>query len=136
MELVDMHQGLVGFPAVGTCVIAGPSKKELHTGSTARAKCRGTKSCGIYTPFVAQGCSNTLCSLLVLRTDHLHVPHERRRSDVEPFATHPLTDGTNLIPRNALLDAMADDDEPSHRAEPESPDELLAMIQFAGTPAL
>jgi hypothetical protein len=23
-----------------------------------------------------------------------------------------------------------------HRAEPESPDELLAMIQFAGTPAL
>jgi len=57
-------------------------------------------------------------------------------NDVKPFATHPLTDGTNLIPRNALLDAMEDDDEPSHRAEPESPDELLAMIQFAGTPAL
>ena len=38
-----MHQGLVGFPAVGTCVIAGPSNKELHTGSTARGKCRGTQ---------------------------------------------------------------------------------------------
>ena len=64
---------------------------------------------------------------------------------VEPFATHPLTDGTNLILRNALLDAMEDDDDIEwpddpldrpHRAEPESPDELLAMIQFAGTPAL
>ena len=28
-----------------------------------------------------------------------------------PFAAHPLTDGTNLIPRNALLDAMEDDDD-------------------------
>ena len=55
----------------------------------------------------------------------------------EPFATHPLTDGTKLIPRNALLDAMDDDndiewpedpfDRP-HRAEPESPDELLAIV--------
>ena len=77
----------------------------------ARAKCRGTESCGTYTPFVAQGCSDTLCSLSVLRTDHPHVPHERRRSDVEPFATHPLTDGTNLILGNALLDAMEDDDD-------------------------
>ena len=29
-----MHQGLVWFPTVGTCVIAGPSNKELHTGSS------------------------------------------------------------------------------------------------------
>ena len=29
-----MHQGLVRFPAVGTRVIAGPSQKELHTGSS------------------------------------------------------------------------------------------------------
>ena len=51
----------------------------------------------------------------------------------------------NLIPRNALLDAMEDDDDIEwkedpfdrpHRAEPESPEELLAMIQFEGMPAL
>ena len=117
----------------------------VTTPVTARANCRGTQSCSTYTPFVAQGFSDTLCSLSVLRTDHPHVPHERRRSDVEPFATHPLTDGTNLILRNALLDAMEDDDDIEwpddpldrpHRAEPESPDELLAMIQFAGMPAL
>ena len=29
-----MHQGLVWFPTVGTRVIAGPSHKELHTGSS------------------------------------------------------------------------------------------------------
>ena len=64
---------------------------------------------------------------------------------IEPFAAHPLTDGTSLNPRDALLDAMEDDDDIEwpenpfdrpHRAEPESPDELLAMIQFEGTPAL
>jgi hypothetical protein len=34
VELVDMHQGLVLFPTVGTSVIAGPSNKELHAGSS------------------------------------------------------------------------------------------------------
>jgi hypothetical protein len=34
VELVDMHQGLVWFPVVGTCIISGPSHKELHTGSS------------------------------------------------------------------------------------------------------
>jgi hypothetical protein len=34
MELVDMHQGLVWFPTVGTSVISGPSNKELHAGSS------------------------------------------------------------------------------------------------------
>jgi hypothetical protein len=29
-----MHQGFLGFPNVGTCVIAGPSYKELHAGSS------------------------------------------------------------------------------------------------------
>ncbi len=29
-----MHQGLVGFPTIGTRVIAGPSYKELHAGSS------------------------------------------------------------------------------------------------------
>ena len=40
-----------------------------------------------------------------------HVPKEHRRPHVEPFAAHPLTDGTSLIPRDALLDAMEDDDD-------------------------
>jgi hypothetical protein len=34
MELVDMHQGLVRFPTVGTRIITGPSNKELHAGSS------------------------------------------------------------------------------------------------------
>ena len=34
MALVDMHLDLVRFPAVGTCIIAGPSHKELHAGSS------------------------------------------------------------------------------------------------------
>ena len=34
VELVDMHQGLVWFPTVGTFVIAVPSNKELHAGSS------------------------------------------------------------------------------------------------------
>jgi len=37
---------------------------------------------------VTQGYSDTLCSLSVLRTDHPHVPQERRRPHVEPFAAH------------------------------------------------
>ncbi len=35
----------------------------------------------------------------------------RRRPHVEAFATHPLTDGSQLIPRSALLDALEDDDD-------------------------
>ncbi len=34
VELVDMHQGLIWFPTVGTSVISGPSYKELHAGSS------------------------------------------------------------------------------------------------------
>jgi hypothetical protein len=34
VELVDMHQGFVRFPTVGTRVVAGPSYKELHAGSS------------------------------------------------------------------------------------------------------
>ena len=85
-----------------------------------------------------------MCS--VLRTDQPHVPTERRRPPhVEAFATHPLTDGSTLIPKSALLDALEDDDDidwpedPFDRPEsvnPKSPDELLVIIQFEGTPAL
>jgi hypothetical protein len=34
VELVDMHQGLVRFPTIGTRVITDPSNKELHAGSS------------------------------------------------------------------------------------------------------
>ena len=34
VELVDMHQSLVRFPAVGTCIISSPSYKELHARSS------------------------------------------------------------------------------------------------------
>jgi hypothetical protein len=89
-----------------------------------------------------QAYSYILCSLSVLKTDHPHVPQEHRRPHVEPFAAHPLTDGTSLIPRDALLDAMEDDDDfewpedpfdRPHRAEPESSDELLAIIPFGNS---
>ena len=97
----------------------GPSSKPYQsqpvepvtTLSTTKASCRGTQSCGTCAPSVAQGYSDTLCSLSVLRTDHPHVPQERRRPHVEPFVAHPLTDGTDLVLRAALLDAMDDDDD-------------------------
>ena len=61
---------------------------------------------------VAQGYDDTLCSLSVLRTDYPHVPTERRRRPhAEAFAEHPLTDGSKLIQRSALLDALEDDDD-------------------------
>ncbi len=95
---------------------------------------------------MAQVYDDTLYSLSVLRTDHPHVPTERRRRPhVNAFADHPLTDGSHLIPKAALLDVLEDDDDiewpedPFDRpdnANPKSPDELLAMIQFEGTPAL
>ena len=51
----------------------------------------------------------------------------------------------NLIPKDALLDAIEDDDDIDWNTDPfefpdrvgrESPEELVAMIQFAGPPAL
>ena len=108
--------------------------------SSTRARCIGTQSCVTCAPFVAQGFDDILCSLSVLRTDHPHDTTERRkRPHVEAFATHPLTDGSQLIPRSALLDALENEDDiewpedPFDRpdgADPKSPDELLAMIQL------
>ena len=62
----------------------GPSSKPdksqpvvpVATLSTTRERCRGTQSCGACAAFVAQGYSDTLCSLSALRTDHPHVPQE------------------------------------------------------------
>ena len=75
----------------------------------------------------------------MLRTDHHHVPTERRRRPrIDAFAEHPVTDGSQLIPRSGLLDAVEDDDDIDRPdcANPKSPDKLLAIIQFEGTPAL
>ena len=61
-----------------------------------------------------------------------------------PSSTTQL-DMDNLIPKDALLDAIEEDDdidwntdsfEYTDRVDPESPQELVAMIQFAGPPAL
>ena len=89
---------------------------------------------------MAQGYDDTLCSLSMLRTDHPHVPTERRRRPhIDAFAEHPLTDGSHLIPRSSLLDAVEDDDDidwpkdPFDRPVSQSPkslDELLAMLHF------
>ncbi len=72
----------------------------------------------------------------MLSTDHPHVPTERRRRPhVDAFAEYPLTDGSHLIPTSALLDAVEDDDD-IDSVSPKSPDEILAMIHFEGSPAL
>ena len=61
------------------------------------------------------------------------------------LADPPQTEGTNLVDRSRLLDPFVDADDidwknnPFERAEQEnieSPDELLAMIQFEGSPWL
>ena len=57
----------------------------------------------------------------------------------------PLTEGTNLVDRSRLLDPFVDADdiewkdnlfERAEQENKESPDELLAMIQFEGSPRL
>ena len=110
-----------------------------------KASCVGAQPCVTCTPFVAQGYDNTLCSLTVPRFDRPRVPHERRRMPhADPFANQPPIEGANLIDKSEVLDPLADDDDIDwkenpfeirpERAGPESPDELLAMIQFAGPP--
>ena len=95
---------------------------------------------------MAQGCDNTLCSLLLSRDHHPIVPQNQRRlPHVTPFADHTPLDVDNLIPKDALLAAIEEDDgidwntdpfEFPDRVERDSPEELIAMIQFAGPPAL
>ena len=60
----------------------------VTTLSSTRARCDGTQSCVTCAPFVAQGYDDTLCSLSVLRTDHPHVPTERRRLSKRSQPTH------------------------------------------------
>ena len=63
MKLVDMHQGLVWFPTVGTCVIAGPSNKEGHCDITAHTVLLYVLFCLIYM-------YSTLYVLYILYTVH------------------------------------------------------------------
>ena len=114
--------------------------------ATTRASCVGAQPCDTCTPFVAQGYDNTLCSLSLSRDHHPLVPQNQRRlPHVTPFADYTPLDMDNLIPKDALLDAIEDDDDIDWNTDPfefpdrvgrESPEELVAMIQFAGPPAL
>ena len=107
----------------------------------------GAQLCATCTPFAAHGYDNTLCSLAAARTDRFQVPKERsQRPHARAFAHPPPIEGMQLIDKSELLDPVADDDdiEWPHNpfdirpdcASPESPDELLAMIQFEGSPGL
>ena len=114
--------------------------------ATTRARCVGAQPCDTCTPFVALGYDNTLCSLSRLRDRHPLVPQNQRRPPhVTPFADPTQLDMDNLIPKDALLDAIEDDNDIEWNIDPfeypdrvdrESPEELVALIQFAGPPAL
>ena len=104
----------------------------------------GAQPCATCTPFVSKGYDNTLCSMALARTDRFHVPHEHsQRPHARAFANPPPIEGMKLINKSELLDSVEDDDdiEWPHNpfdirpdsASPESPDELLAMIQFEGS---
>ena len=78
---------------------------------------------------------------MMKRPDRPLVPQERlRRPHVDAFAN--LTEST-LIERSQLLDAIVDDDDIEWKtdpfemrpksANPESPDEIIAMITFDGS---
>jgi hypothetical protein len=81
------------------------------------------------------------------RPDRSLVPPERRRRPhVDAFADITPIDESTLIERSQLLDAIADDDDIEWKtdpfemrpesANPETPDEIIAMITFAGSPEL
>jgi hypothetical protein len=68
------------------------------------------------------------------------------RPHVDAFADLTPIDESTLIERSQLLDAIADDDDIEWKTDPfemrpesanlETPDEIIAMITFAGSPAL
>ena len=81
------------------------------------------------------------------RPDRPLVPHERRRRPhVDAFAGLTPIDESTLIEKSQLLDAIADDDDIEWKtdpfemhpesANPETPDEIIAIITFAGSPEL
>ena len=81
------------------------------------------------------------------RPDRPLVPQERRRRPhVNAFADLIPIDESTLIEKSQLLDANADDDDIEWKtdpfemrpesANPETPDKIIAMIIFAGSPEL
>ena len=81
------------------------------------------------------------------RPDHPLVPQDRhRRPHVDAFVDLTPIDESTLIERSQLLDAIADDDDIEWKtnpfeicpksANPETPDEIIAMITFVGSPEL
>ena len=87
-----------------------------------------------------QGYDNTLCSLTMKRPDRPLVPQERhRRPHVEAFADLTPIDESTLIEKSQLLEPFIKSDPFKKRPEianPESPDEIIAMIIFEGLPEL
>ena len=81
------------------------------------------------------------------RPDRPLVPQERdRRPHVDAFANITPIDESTLIERSQLLDAIVDDDYIEWKTDPfamrpdstnlETPDEIIAMITFEGSPWL
>ncbi len=117
------------------------------TPSLAKASSVCAQPCTTCTPFVMQGYDNTLCSLTMKRPDRPLVPQERdRRPHVDAFANITPIDESTLIERSQLLDAIVDDDDIEWKTDPfamrpdssnlETPDEIIAMITFEGSPWL
>ena len=96
---------------------------------------------------ILQGYDNTLCSLTMKRPDCPLVPPERRRRPhADAFADLTPIDESTLIDKSQLLDPIADDDDIDWKIDPfemrpdsvnpETPDEIIAMIKFSGSPWL
>jgi hypothetical protein len=70
-------------------------------------------------------------------------PERRRRPHVEAFADLTPIDESTLIDKSQLLDPIADDGDIDWKidpfemrpdsANPETPDEIIAMIKFSGS---
>ena len=105
--------------------------------ATMRARCVSAQPCGTCTPFVAID--------FVLTVTIEGSPSPRRHPHVTPFADPTQLDMENLMPKDALLDAIEDDYdiewstdpfEDPDRVDRESEEELVALIQYAGPPEL
>ena len=95
-------------------------------------------------PAFAAGYDTTLCSLTLEETDHPLVQQEQPRPLAASFADPWSSEGSHLIAKSELLGTLEDDDDIDWKpnpfdirpdaVNPETPDELLALIQFEGSP--
>ena len=95
-------------------------------------------------PAFAAGYDTTLCSLTLEETDHPLVQQEQPRPLAASFADPWSSEGSHLIAKSELLGTLEDDDDIEWKpnpfdirpdaVQPETPDELLALIQFEGSP--